>query len=143
MIYNLLALKHLCVDLHHHIALSCVQFQHSSVVTFVHLNSCTWSSTPHHFILTFRCNDLSAFIHLCFVISEPIHISGTVEINISDCVQIKARVVLLSKICFSCWTQEQLLLIKLQSRLPSQHAVGNSYSIINTLTASYEAHTLL
>ena len=46
-----------------------VQFQHSSVMTFLHLNIYVWIPLPHLSILgsvlTFKCDDLSALRHLC------------------------------------------------------------------------------
>ena len=71
---NLSALKHLCVGPLHYITLSLVQFQHSKVITFLHLYIMCGSPPPHHFILgsvsLFQSDDLSALKHLCV---GPLH----------------------------------------------------------------------
>ena len=61
---DLSALIHLWIPPPNHITLSLVQIQHSSVMTFLHLNIYALVSLAHHFILvsvsTFKCNYLSA-----------------------------------------------------------------------------------
>ena len=71
---DLSALKHLCMVPLHYTTMSWVQFQHSSVMTFLHLNIYAWAppTTPLYpwFSFNIKYDDLSALKHLCMV---PLH----------------------------------------------------------------------